>query len=116
MALTIKQLENLYSLAWIAHSGLPGGEGHENRTKFLGLVSLELHRLTHGPFTRAEAIASKRPFKRPGWDDYVCFSSPTGWTPGFPMKLNEGRLGKIPDTNLEDELATDYELLPEGGH
>ena len=77
-------------------------------------LEAELHRLTHGPFTLAEAVASGRPFRRKGWADY--------WTARSfdPSDSNEDvelvKYGSNPERcvglGFEDLSAADYELQP----
>lgn len=74
-------------------------------------VSSELHRRKHGPFTLAEAVASGKPFKRPGWNDYATVlvdSDDDGY-----MCFVFAAAGPGP-AYAEELLATDYELA-EGG-
>lgn len=85
-------------------------------------VANELNRLTHGPFTLAEAIASGRPFRRKVWtEDYQAGRWATRIYVGqeeqyFTDDIHDG--DGFPEFlasfNQESATATDYELQ-EGG-
>lgn len=78
-------------------------------------VARELHRLTHGPFTLAEAVASGRPFRRKAWGEsgkwmYTIYVDGNGNASEFINNNDECRA-----FSYSDFIECDYELMPEGG-
>lgn len=77
----------------------------------LAFIDAELLRRKVGPFTLAEAVASGKPFKRPGWNDYAT---------ALVDSDDEGYMCFVFATNgrepayADEILADDYELA-EGG-
>lgn len=112
MSLSIEHLE-------IAESALDALMGISSDSKpeegfgdCIRALRAELHRRKHGPFTLAEAVASGKPFKRPGWNDYATVlvdSDDDGY-----MCFVFVAAGPEP-AYAEELLATDYELAEGGG-
>lgn len=108
MTLTIEQLE---VLSKALHS--PDLDYHQLSItgEAVRALDMEIERRKHGPFTLAEAVASGKPFKRPGWNDYATVlvdSDDDGY-----MCFVFVAAGPEP-AYAEELLATDYELA-EGG-
>lgn len=92
MSITTEQLEHAI---WCAREACDKNYGGADvyfaiAEKTVDALEAELHRRKHGPFTRSEAIASGRAFRRKG-------SGP--WANAMLLS--------------EDEVACDYELAPE---
>ena len=66
------------------------------------IVDKEIRRLTHGPFTLAEAIASGRPFRRKDPNTNGKWMT-AGYLDSYDYADESG---------AEDYIATDYELYP----
>lgn len=121
MALTIEQMQTLLR----ALNG-PSFDYHPTSIMADAVHALEaeLHRLTHGPFTLAEAVASGRPFRRKGQPIWVKPSPSTeegpswlhqrgggDWEP-YLVDTATGWLEEANEFSADDITATDYELQP----
>lgn len=111
MSLSIEHLE-------IAESALDALMGISSDSKpeegfgdCIRALRAELHRRKHGPFTLAEAVASGKPFKRPGWNDYATVLVDSDDDGYMCFVFDDGKAPALAD----DITATDYLLMTEDG-
>ena len=106
MALTIEQLHKLLHVLNVATYEDIYDDRASGRLE--DVVVEEINRLTNGPYTLAEAVASGRPFRRKG---EICWAL---WEhEDAPGRYHYAGRGLSYEHNTsEDILACDYELIP----
>lgn len=124
MALTADQLAlaaNLLTRLWV------DTDCAKEATAAVKAMDSERHRILHGPFTLAEAVASGRPFRRKGNRMWLRVREHCYGGIFWESSTDDGRIWEmdiIGDGEHEFELeqftpqaitSVSYELMPEGG-